>query len=141
MRYHHGFPLPLRGNKFTHCVMKGILVWLMIAGIVAGMFGRMIPHVASHLDFCERSDPCSMNHGHSCEKGTATGEDCCPVTSSHDHDSSPHLHVCCAPAPIIAETDGWVRVGLLMETRASVLVEQWTEPESPVFKLDKPPLI
>lgn len=111
----------------------------MIVGVCAGIFGRMVPHVTSHLDVCEESGMCSEIHGHSCEpEGKADG-DCCSATSNHEH--SPHLHVCCATAPIIAETNGPVTMGLLAEARVNVLVEKSIEPESPVFELDKPPLI
>lgn len=133
--------------------MRNLLTWLMIAGILLTTAGRLFPHVALHDGACVAQNGCHEIQRHSCEgdlkcdlpAGTCASPECSAQgtidskeTGHHHHQ---HFHVCCGTVPVMAEHAAVVTSEPLLVSRSLVSRERHIEPDSPVFELDKPPLI
>lgn len=126
--------------------MRSFLAWLMIIGVMAGVMARAVPH-PSHTDAAFCSDArCEM-----IVEDCAIVADCCAGDSGHSHEQEPqdetkapehhHHHLCCATMPVIVDAEKTVAFIGLHGVRTRVSLEQHDAPESPVYELDKPPLI
>lgn len=131
--------------------MRGILAWLMIFGIFAGVMGRAHPSVSSFSRVCDASEcrepgmECDGGHGDEdsscCGEGSSSRdshedkEDGCP---DHPH----HHHLCCGMNLVIVEPESAAAEFVVMEGgRLQLSWEQCVLPEGPFFDLDTPPLI
>lgn len=110
--------------------MRGLLSWLLVLGVIAGLGGRVLglDHVHPH----EEASHC-CGHG---DDGDTHTPDCPP--EPHDH---PHSHACCHPAPLAGPEP--TQQHLLLPEAVWLRVAWFTAlpPDEPVFALDKPPLI
>jgi hypothetical protein len=105
-------------------------------GVIAGLFGRVLAldhgHGHDHAVEC-----CGHDHDHDHESSDTGSHDPDSHPGSHDH----HSHACCYPAPLAGEE---IQSHRLPAPTQSLLGVSWwasSPPESPVFELDKPPLI
>ncbi len=129
--------------------MKAALIWLMMVGVSIGTLAGLLPHISDKTDTCVLPVGCNNHESYYCEEPTQHDNDCdaehgerSEGTKSASHHHHHHLHVCCGAAPVLyAEGDTLVGMISLNGTRMCVPVENMVEPESPVFELDKPPLI
>jgi hypothetical protein len=124
--------------------MRTALIWLVIAGVWSGTLAVLLPHMSEGTDACQLAVDCDIGEAYPCEISVAhdrtceVDKDACANSMTHHH----HVHVCHGVAPILyVESDTSFESISLSETRMRVLMENIAEPESPVFELDKPPLI
>lgn len=113
--------------------MRGLLSWLLLLGVIAGLGGRVFG--LDHVHPKDQSSHC-CGHDHDSE-GEDRSHDGLPP-GSHDH---PHTHACCHPAPLAGAELTQQR--LLLPDAVWLRVAWFTAlpPDEPVFALDKPPLI
>ncbi len=108
--------------------------WLLMFGVIAGLCGRVLALDHSHRPG-EATECCGHDHDHGSSDKDTHDQDGLPGTNDH------HVHACCHPAPLVGEE---IESHRLPAPSQSLLgVTGWTTlpPESPVFELDKPPLI
>jgi hypothetical protein len=116
--------------------VRSVFSWLLMFGVIAGLFGRVLAldhgHGHDHAVEC-----CGHDHDHDHESSDTGSHDPDSHPGSHDH----HSHACCYPAPLAGEE---IQSHRLPAPTQSLLGVSWwasSPPESPVFELDKPPLI
>lgn len=123
--------------------MRNLLAWMIVAGLLAGLVGRAMPHPAESCmtPACERSLDCpeagSPGDGNSGTGFAGHSEDPAPAGPEHHH----HHHLCGGVVAMIADTRAEARLLKVDGLRTGLNPEQLAVPESPVFELDKPPLI
>jgi len=122
--------------------LKRLFTTLLALGVVAGSLGRLVAQ-----------DPCDSLPQHSTVEHVDEHGCCeppCTPCPGPEHDPSHdekcpadhHHHVgCCHVMPLVAESHAKLSSGRTPVSRLLLSFEEATAPETPVFELDKPPLI
>jgi hypothetical protein len=123
-------------------IVRGWLPWLLVFGVIAGLWGRVLAVDHVHVVLKGHGHECCEHHHHDGDDQAPTddggdqhGPDCPPYP--HEH----HTHACCNHAPLAG---GELAGPGLLEPVGSRMTVDWqraSRPEEPVFALDKPPLI
>lgn len=113
--------------------MKGFLTWLLVLGVLAGSWSRVLAvdpcdgllemHAQehSHHDH-DPKQPCDPSHDSNC-----------PVDHHHGN--------CCHTLPIVSECQSRVAAPGIHFSLSPLSREAWLKPDEPVHDLDKPPLV
>lgn len=125
-------------------LLKFVFTYLLALGVIAGMTSGMLA-----LDSCETApEPAVAEHSH--------GDDCCPGPIDEDPESDPctpheegpcqgdhhHHHVGCTHVmPLLADLQTRLSLNSSDFSRLLFSIEDDGAPETPVYEMDKPPLI
>ncbi len=125
--------------------MRGILPWLLVLGVIAGLWGRVlgVDHVHSEPKG-SKHECCDHHHHDDGDKKAATdkdggGDSHCPDCPPYPHEH--HTHACCHQLPLAGVELAAPRLLTLDVSRTTVDWQRAARPDEPVFALDKPPLI
>ncbi len=121
--------------------VRGLLTWLMVLGVLAGLSSRGLAighsheHGHDHDHGSEHGSPC---HGHEEPDHDEPATDCpsnCPPGDHHHH------HACCGALPLAVDIAVGCRLPLPDSFLLGLQSLRLVPPDGPVFDLDKPPLI
>jgi hypothetical protein len=120
-------------------IVRGLLTWLMVLGVFAGLSSRVLAighsHEHGHDHASEHGSPC---HGHEEPAHDEPATDCpsdCPPGEHHHH------HACCVPLQLAVDPAAGYRLPVPESFLVGLLSLNLVPPDGPVFDLDKPPLI
>ena len=120
--------------NFRH-LMRSFLTWLLVLGVVVGLGNRVLA-----LDPCDSQIEAAAG-GHSGHHHDHDSDHPCDPTHDQQCPVEHHHAVCGHMMPLVSDHQAGIVVGGAMFSRLLMCVENATLPETPVYELDKPPLI
>lgn len=121
---------------FAH-VVRGLLTWLMMLGVFAGLSVRAVDFGHSH-EHHHASEHGASGHGHDDPAEPIDHDGECPKSCPHGEH---HHHACCLSQPWAVDGGAVCFLSDPDSLRLGLQLLRLVPPEGPVFDLDKPPLI